>query len=554
MKKQVLLLVTMILVLSLTACQQRGTSGIPNELGKEQISQTENDWEQQEQTDEQSGADEDAPRGELLFQDERISIYAADDKGYAVTLVYGEYSQRFEGFNSLRPYCTTWEADADGDGIKELYLIHTIGSGTGVSVDALIVCEPNGDNLDIYCHDSEVIRARFNVSCKGIYSPEQQTLQLSYGESSYTCNLSDFYYRDYIPTATKTVFISGDQIHYSSAGNNTVRLSCRLSFEAEGVPLFTYLPEDADVSCLICFNGAGFETVEELKFINAPEYPWMIPKFTSIGYEEFFAHDRAYYDLDTPWFGYGYARNSAWFAGDGEARALYGLRSDEEGFYIYENGHKQMPCYRIPNTQDLVDCNAVITNTRQLYCAVDGTLLRVDVLTGERDTLYTAEYIPDMELCYNDVLYFLAVSDGILSLNRLYVPTMTLDVLYAQTAPEVPVSCYDLHAPASNRSTITWETINPLFWQAVTEILEGPESEYPELYYPDAFTFDYMTAHPFIDEAVQHNFALLQDVLGLRPRTKCYYDPIAGTYEEKYGIYDVCFFGTGIHNDEEHFE
>ena len=253
-------------------------------------------------------------------------------------------------------------------------------------------------------------------------------------------------------------------------------------------------------------------------------------------------------------FGYGYGRNSAWFAGVGEARALYGLRSDKEGFYIYEDGHKQTPCYRIPNTADLVDCNALITDTCQLYCAMDGILLCVDVLTGERVTLHTADYIPDLELCLNDVLYFLAISDSILSLNRLYLPTMTLDVLYTQTTPEVPVSCYELYAPSSNRSVIKWETINPTFWKAVEEIMAGPESEYSDLPYFRYFTVDYITAYPFNNEMVQLNFAALQDKLGLRPRMKCYYDPVADTYTEKYGIYDICFFGTGIHSDEEHFE
>ena len=289
--------------------------------------------------------------------------------------------------------------------------------------------------------------------------------------------------------------------------------------------------------------------VEDLKFIYAEENLWLLPEVSSaesMGYDEFFAEDRSYHDSDSLWY-------TSWSAGEGNLLASYGLSSDEDGFYIYKDSRRNTPYYRITNTQDLSDCSAVITNTRQLYCAVDGKLLRVDVLSGERDPLYSAEFIPDMVLCHNDVLYFLAISDGILSLNRLYLPSMTLDVLYSQTAPEVPMNFYDLHAPDSNQSVITWEIINPLFWKAVTEILDGPESEYPDLYYLRYFTVDYITAHPLHDEAVQHNFALLQDVTGLRPRMKCYYDPMADTYEERYGIYDICFFGTGVHNDEEHF-
>ena len=218
--------------------------------------------------------------------------------------------------------------------------------------------------------------------------------------------------------------------------------------------------------CLIRFNGMGFKVVEDLKFTNAPEYPWMMPQLATIGYEEFFAYDRAYYDPEAPWYGYTSKLNSPWFAGDGESRALYGLLLDEDGFFIYKDSKRNAPCYRIPNTENLTDCSEVITNTRQLYCAVNGTLLLVDVLTGERETLYTAEYILDLELCHNDVLYFLALSDGILSLNRLYVPTMTLDQLYTQTASEVPTSCYELYEPSTNRSVIKWETVNPAFWKA----------------------------------------------------------------------------------------
>ena len=555
MKKLSTLLLIILLILSLVACQQ-DVSDMSDELNNVQTSQPKIEQEQQEQADEQTGTNEESPRGELLFQDERVSIYAADKKVYTVTLVYGEYTQRLEDFNALRPHCTTWEMDADDDGTNELYLIHAFGSGTGVSVDKLFVFEPNGDGLDVYCHDSKEIQAQFNASCEGIYHPEQQSLQLSYGASSYTCIVDDRIYRNYMPLATRTALISGEQIHYTPTEDDTIQLSFKLSFRAEGIAFsLSYLPEDSAVSCLIRFSGTGFEVVEDLKFTYASEHLWIAPEFNaadSLGYEEFFAQESVYHDPDAPWYGYIHAGNSVWFAGDGELRALYGLGLDEDGFYIYKD--LRVPHYRITNTQDFSDCSAVITNTRQLYCAVDGKLLRVDVLSGERDPLYSAEYIPDLVLCHNDVLYFLAISDGILSLNRLYLPSMTLDVLYSQTAPEVPMNCYDLHTPDSNQSVITWETINPLFWKAVTEILEGPESEYPDLYYLRYFTVDYITAHPLHDEAVQHNFSLLQEVTGLRPRMKCYYDPMADTYEERYGIYDICFFGTGVHNDEEHFE
>ena len=260
---------TVICLLAITACGANGS------LNNDQSDQTQQDIQQSNRETNDTEQNEDhgeSLRGELLFQDERVSIYANDNKGDSVTILYGEYAYQFEGFNYSRSLCTTWEADADGDGTKELYMIHTIGHGTGVSVDGLFVFEPNGENLDMYCHDSKEIQEKFNVSCNGIYHSEQQTLHLSYGESSYICDLSDFYNRDYIAAATNLVLISGHIIEYSTTGNDTVRLSFNLSFESESITsLSSYLPEDAAVFCLIRFNGMGFEVVEDLKFTNAPE-------------------------------------------------------------------------------------------------------------------------------------------------------------------------------------------------------------------------------------------------------------------------------------------
>ncbi|MBR3704050.1 MAG: hypothetical protein IKM11_00965 [Oscillospiraceae bacterium] len=538
-------------LLAATSCS---TENLPNSDPSEQTHRNVQQDAQQDDSGEVDVSDE-APRGELLFQDERVSIYSEDNKLYTVNLVYGEYTQRLEDFNSLLPVCTTWEADADGDGTNELYLIHTFGSGTGVSVQKLFVFEPNGDSLDIYYHDSKDIQAQFNASCSGVHDPGQRTLQLSYGGDSYLCLLDGSVYATFLPEAAKTVLISGRHIQYAPTEDNTVQLSFLLSFQAEGVdPSLSYLPEDTAVSCLIRFNGTGFELIEDLEFIHASERPWMASEFdtaTPLGYEEFFAQERSYSTSSA--LSYNSRAYSTWYAGESESRARYGLRSDEDGLFVYKDSHWYTPYYRIPNTEDLNGCSALLTSPCELICMMDGKLLRVDMLSGKRDTLYTTEYIPDMVVCNNAVLYFLALSDGILSLNRLYLPTMTLDMLYAQTAPEVPVSCYELYVPGSSQSVITWETINPIFWKAIEEIMAGPESEYPDLYYLRYFTVDYITAHSLHDEAVQHNFSLLQDVTGLRPRMKCSYDPMADTYDERYGIYDICFFGTGIHGDSEHF-
>lgn len=277
---------------------------------------------------------------------------------------------------------------------------------------------------------------------------------------------------------------------------------------------------------------------------NAPEYPWMTPETEPLNYEDFFAQEREY-DSIYPSF---------WSFEDGDNYAAYELNSDESGFFICEYNDRKNPIHRIPNSEILLDCDSVLTDTRRLYCIKGGDLLRVDVLTGQNELLYSAEDIPDMRLCGNAVLYFLALSDDVLLLNRLYLPTGTLDLLYAQTAPDVPASFYELRGIPTNRSVIYWETVSPVFWEKVLSILNG-ELDCPELWYTYCFTLEYMTEHPrpLSDEAVQHNFAMLQDDFNLRPRMEGCYDPVADTYAQQYGIFDICYFGTGIHSHDEHF-
>lgn len=277
---------------------------------------------------------------------------------------------------------------------------------------------------------------------------------------------------------------------------------------------------------------------------DVPEYPWMTPETEPLSYEEFFAEEREY-DSIYPSF---------WSFEDGDNYAAYALNSDENGFFICESNDRKNPLHRIPNSETLLDCDKVLTDTRRLYCIRGGDLLRVDVLTGQTELLYSAEDIPDMQLCGDAVLYFLSLSDGVLLLNRLYLPTATLDLLYAQTAPDVPASFYELYGTATNRSVIYWETVSPIFWEKVLSILNG-ELDCPELWYTYCFTLEYMAEHPqpLSDEAVQHNFAMLQDDFNLRPRMEGCYDPTTDTYTQQYGIFDICFFGTGIHSHDEHF-
>ena len=282
------------------------------------------------------------------------------------------------------------------------------------------------------------------------------------------------------------------------------------------------------------------------------DYAWMAPEMEHLGYEEFFAAERTYRDPETP--GYRYTRvlgvGQFWSVGEGDSYTPYIFMADEDGFFICEFNNEENVLHRVPNTADLADSTLFTSNTRQIYCFHGGELLCVDVLTGERTVIYAAGRVVDQVLCYSDVLYFLAIEGDTLSLLRFYHPTMTL--LYRQPALDIPDSWYDLHRPDSNLSPVTWETIHPAFWDAIQPLLDDPSLLTNEQISPTIFNREYLTAHPLSNEAIRFCFMHLQPELNLRPRLLGIYDPVTDTYSEQYGIYDICYFGTGI-DGHEHF-
>lgn len=282
-------------------------------------------------------------------------------------------------------------------------------------------------------------------------------------------------------------------------------------------------------------------------------YPWMVEESAQLSYEEFFSEERSYQAADAGESGTTHALGASWSVEDGEDAPLYALQQDKDGFYIALSSDSQTPLYRVPNSAQLVGCETVLTNTRQIYCTRGGELLCVDILTGTTTVLYHGDTLLDVLLAGNEVLYVLTADADTLSLLRIYCPTATTDLLYSCPKTDVPSNWYQLLLPESNQSAVLWDTLNPAFWDEVQKLCSDPETLSVELAYPAAFDVDYIAQCAYQDEAVIYNFSQLQNALNLRPRLRACYDSTTDTYTEQYGIYDICFFGTGIHTDAEHF-
>lgn len=296
------------------------------------------------------------------------------------------------------------------------------------------------------------------------------------------------------------------------------------------------------------------------------EYPWLAEPWESLPYEEYFSEDRPYkpynlYSMGHNWVQQDDVYYQYWDVTDDAGNTVtYGLGQYPDGFYICEmNGLDEADkLYYVPGTENVDMSTAFlqfVSNGRTLLCVRNsGELLSIDLVSGDTEILYSADHIlGDLCLATRDVLYFLSEANGILCLNRIYLPSRTVDLLYAQTSPGVPVDWYDLKEPQSSQSVIEWETMNPDFWKFIQEIIQDPEHPLGQTEgLLGAFNMEYIEAYPF-ELSVQHDSSLLQNEINLRPRLCGIYDPRTDTYTELFGIYDICFFGTSIHDDSEHF-
>ena len=180
----------------------------------------------------------------------------------------------------------------------------------------------------------------------------------------------------------------------------------------------------------------------------------------------------------------------------------------------------------------------------------DQKVISTNTLTRETTVCYTADAVLD-SAAIDGVLYILAEEEDHLCLYRFIADSGEPELLHTENMPEVPRSWIQFYLPEGETDTVCWETINPVFWQRYLAEQENPDSI---LFRPGIqnATPDYVEANPF-QEGVMYAFFAVQGEINLRPRMWCEYDLSTGTYTRLYGVYDKCFFGSGVHEDSEHF-
>lgn len=240
-------------------------------------------------------------------------------------------------------------------------------------------------------------------------------------------------------------------------------------------------------------------------FLDIPWYP--TAETNQQSYDAYFSRVHKYDDYDSLYV-------TRWYVTDkGTKGTLYyddvsqpgfALCNDEDGFFIIafdddEHTPGKPTGYRrddglhlstydppleiiweVPKAETNAKTDRFLTDGKYVYFVRNkNTILRQDLIRGDLVTLYKGDPILTesndcMELHDQNVLFFLTKSGDCVSINRLYLPTMTLDVL----RNDIPMTCFQgefsLYIPDSN--TLIWTTLNPDFFHRVMEVIEDPDS------------------------------------------------------------------------------
>lgn len=216
---------------------------------------------------------------------------------------------------------------------------------------------------------------------------------------------------------------------------------------------------------------------------TAPTLPWISGDETSMGYEEYFSEVRPYQVEDgSLYFGRSWGDHSITY-GEGEL-----FVTDVQGNVLL--------C--VPNVDTTI--NWVACDSHWIYgIRNEHELLRVNYqgINEEvlfRDNVHTIglEHSGDLFLGEECTLFFAACSDTGSQICRLYLPTLTMDVL-----AESDSSLLTLTQVLSNHEVV-WSEENPAFVELLEGLTDEELAQYPGDDLADWVSGDYKVAQTFL--------------------------------------------------------
>ena len=233
----------------------------------------------------------------------------------------------------------------------------------------------------------------------------------------------------------------------------------------------------------------------------------------------------------------------------------YALCHDQYGFFIvdppealfainidgarkgndYYSHNTQMPViWDVPGSEKLGSIDDYVTDGIYAYCVQDcNAIIRVDLLTGEVLTLaqdiIVPEGIEESIALYDQSLIFITAQENKVQINRLYLPNMVHDVLYADISLNGAIGEFSINL--QDNDTLYWRILDEAFIPRVMEILTDPNSGY-RAYVPDPDSL--WTLEDLEDITAHENFMTIVQLMEIHNEIpsllECTYNISANTY------------------------
>lgn len=270
-----------------------------------------------------------------------------------------------------------------------------------------------------------------------------------------------------------------------------------------------------------------------------PDLPvWYIAEPSHLSYEDFFAEDRT--------LEYAYA-NDSWYVRQGEDLLQFGFDWMQSDKLVIQGGDIN---YTVPGSENLTGYTRLGTDGHYAYLHSDTEIIRVDLLSGEKEIILTCDKLLSIN-CYNSlVLIYLTKQTDACSISRMYLPTLETDLLYGGVPADTPMEWLYFPFTYSTQSPISWTMMNPEMTAQLQTELADPDS----IYKVNSISQEDYTSR-WGDPALISFPGLIWDIQtrsGIPAWVQCTFDTSDGSYTETTGIIDNCWVGSGYAHD--HFD
>ena len=276
-----------------------------------------------------------------------------------------------------------------------------------------------------------------------------------------------------------------------------------------------------------------------------PEIPlWYIEDPQYLSYEEFFAADRTlrFTFFNTPW----YTRQENTLL-----RAQLDPFRDDDLLVVSSGG----TAYPIPGGKNFTAHSYLGVNGTYIYLSSDTEIYRLDMLSGEAETIFTCDRLLRIESYDSLVLLCLAENEGVWNIYRMYLPTLHVDIMYEGIPTDTPLQHFHFSGNYSTQGPVVWTMMNPEMAALLQKELTNPNS----IYKSNSFSgreHDYSSAWGDPDLIAMKHVDLLECIMvDMQAHTDIpawimySYDPADGHCTETYGIIDNCWIGSGYSHD-----